>query len=993
MSGVKKPAIIAALLLCLYAAAGFLAAPAIIKSKAPVIIAEQLGRKATIDQVRVNPFVLSLTLRGFELEEPNGEPFVGFEKCYVNFQLSSLFRLAFTFADVNLIAPHGHVKILADGKLNFSDLLAKVAREESSQDSSGKLRPILIRRLHIERGRFVFSDLSLPTPFEETIFPIELTLNNFSTRKDSRSPYNLTASIGDSAVISWEGDVSVNPLRSQGRLAINKVDTVDLWKYIQDYVNFTVTSGKADISGNYLFSLDGTAPNIELTQGEFELSEFALVAKEGETMILSVPSLSIRGADIHATNKEIVVAEVTSKEARANAWLAPDGTFMHQTVFAMDDLKERFDNLLAHGDEAKEDTQPWVINIEKVNFDDYAVYFEDRTLKEPKKINLDSIKVDLKNVNNKNGSQAEINTTLKLNQTGSVEVRGVATINPVSANLILKVAQNPVKPMQPYVDAVAPVELASGTTNLDGRVWYKALGGDGPKIRFEGQAGIEDLRTFDRSKSEDLYSLKKMEIKGLALDLDPNRLRVSEVFLSQPDFKVAIWPDGKINVLTILSMKNDSTKVAKNGKMVETLLDRVVKYITLQIEGPMPINVDTVRVEKGAVDFSDLFIKPNFAAKVRSLKGRVTGLSSKPGTRADVLLESEVNKYSPVKISGQINPLNKDKYADLAMSFKNFDLSSTSPYSGRFAGYTIEKGKLSVDLKYQVSGDVFTGENRITVEQLTLGERVESPDATELPVSLAVALLKDANGNIELNVPVKGDINDPHFDFGKVIVHTLSNTITKVVSSPFAFLGSLVGGNGEELSYIEFDYGSATLLPEQIEKLDKLSKALTERPALKLEIEGRADQRYDRSALAEKELLRQLSGGGLQADKQQAVTAAEDISLSDEQYEKLIIKAYEERFGEDPKTLLAKKAENSSEKSSTEDRATMIAEAKEKLIENMPVDDVKLRLLAQERAEQIRMYLVDTGGIPAERISLTRGQPLDSAEGDHARSNLNLAGS
>jgi flagellar motor protein MotB len=604
-----------------------------------------------------------------------------------------------------------------------------------------------------------------------------------------------------------------------------------------------------DISGSYSFALSDTSPNIELTEGELELSDFIVVVKESESMILSVPYLSIRGAEVNLTGKQVVVAAVTSKEARANGWLAPDGKFMHETVFALDVLEERFDNLLASGDEPKEDTQPWLINIDKVNLENYAVYFEDRTLKEPKKINLDSIKVDLKNLSNKKGSQAEINAALKLNQTGNVEVKGRTTINPVSADLTLKVAQNPVKPMQPYVDAVAPVELASGTTNLEGRLWYQALGGDGPKIRFEGQTGIENLRTFDRSKSEDLYSLKKLAMKGLALDLDPNMLRVSEVFLSQPDFKVAIWPDGKINVATILSMKDDSTKEAENGKKVETLLDKVVKYITLQIEGPMPITVDTVRVEKGAIDFSDLFIKPNFAADVRNLKGNVKGLSSKPGTRADVLLEGEVNKYSPVKISGQINPLIKDKYADLAMSFKNFDLSSTSPYSGRFAGYTIEKGELSLDLKYQVSENVFTGENRITVEQLTLGERVESPDATKLPVSLAVALLKDANGNIKLDVPVEGDINDPHFDFGKVIAHTLSNTITKVVSSPFAALGSLVGGNGEELSYIEFEFGSATLGPEQIEKLDKLAKALQERPGLRLEITGRADKENDRSVL------------------------------------------------------------------------------------------------------------------------------------------------
>jgi hypothetical protein len=913
LSGAKKPAIIAALLLCLYAIAGFLVAPAIIKSKAPAIIAEQLGRKATVDQVRLNPFVLSLTVRGFELEEPNGEPFAGFEEFYVNFQLSSLFRLALTCAEVSLIEPHGHVKVLADGRLNFSDLFAKVAKEQSPQDSNGELPPVLIQRLHIDRGRFVFSDLSLPTPYEETIFPIQLTLNNFSTRKDTGSPYSFTATIGESAVISWEGNVSVNPLRSQGRLAINKVDTVDLWKYIQDYVNFRVNSGKVDLSGNYMFALSGTGPNIELTEGAFELSELVLVAKESQTMILSIPSLSMRGAQVGLANKQVVVAAVTSKGAMVNGWLAPDGKFMHETVFALDGLTEKFGKLLESEDKPKADTRPWTINIDKVNLENYAVYFEDRTLKKPKQINLDSIKVDLKNLSNKKDSQAEVKVALKLNQTGIVQVNGLATINPVSADLTLKVAQNPVKPMQPYVDAVAPVELASGTTSLEGRVWYQALGGDGPKIRFEGQAGIENLRTVERSKSEDLYSLKTLAIKELALDLDPNKLRVSEVFLSQPDFKVAIWPDGKINVVTILSMKDDSTKEAETGKKVETLLDKLVKYITLQIEGPMPITVDTIRVENGAADFSDLFIKPNFAADVRNLRGRVKGLSSKLGTRADVLLEGEVNKYSPVKISGQINPLTKEKYADLAMSFKNFDLSATSPYSGKFAGYNIEKGKLSLDLKYQVSDNVFTGENRITVEQLTLGERVESPNATKLPVSLGVALLKDANGNIELDVPVQGDINDPHFDFGKVIASTLSNTITKVVSSPFAALGSLVGGNGEELSQIEYEFGSATLRPEQIEKLDKLAKALQERPGLRLEITGRADKENDLSVLTE--------------------------------------------------------------------------------IKKQAVDDEMLLLLAQDRSRQIKTHLVETGKIPAERISLTREHILESSEGDHVRAYLNLAGS
>ena len=912
-SGAKKTAMIAAIVLCFYAVAGFLVVPAIIKSKAPAIIEQQLGRQVTVNQIRLNPFALSLTVRGFDLKELNGESFVGFKKLYVNFQLSSLFRLAFTFADVSLLNPYGHVKVLADGSLNFSDLLAKSPQEKSPQGPGGELPPVLIQRLHIEKGRLVFSDLSLATPYEETLFPIQLTISNFSTRKNTDSPYSFTGSVGERVLINCKGEVSVNPVRSQGRLAINKLDMTNLWKYIQDYVNFKVTSGNVDLSGNYTFALSGTAPNIELNEGEFELSDFHLIARDSETMILSLPSLSMHGGVVSLGNKQVLVAAVTSKGAKVNGWLASDGKFIYERIFALDGLEEKFGRMVTSDDVPEADTRPWTMNIDKVELENYSVHFEDRTLKKPKQIDLDSIRVELKNISNQKNSQAEINAALKLNQTGSVEVKGLATINPVSADLTLKVAQNPVKPMQPYVDAVALVDLASGTTNLEGRVRYKALGNAGPKIRFEGQAGLENLRTVDRSKSEDLYSLKKLAIKGLALDLDPNELKVSEVFFNQPDFKVVIRPDGKINLVTILSLRGNSTSEAENGKKVETLLDKVVKYITLQIEGPMPITIDTVRVEKGAADFSDLFIKPNFAAEVKNLKGRAKGLSSKPGTRADVLLEGEVNKYSPVKISGQMNPLTQEKYADLAMSFENFDLSAISPYSSKFAGYTIEKGKLKLKLKYKVSENIITGENRITVEQLTLGKHVESPDVTELPVSLGVALLKDANGNIELDVPVRGDINDPHFDLRKIIVKTLTDTITRVVSSPFAALGSLIGGNGEELSSIKYAFGSATLGPEQIEKLDKLAKALQERPGLHLEVTDTADKENDRSVLSE--------------------------------------------------------------------------------IEKQPVDDERLLLLAQDRSRQIKTHLVETGGIPAERIRLTREQILESSEGDHARTNLNLAGS
>jgi hypothetical protein len=717
--------------------------------------------------------------------------------------------------------------------------------------------------------------------------------------------------------------------------------------------------------------------------------------KESETRVFSVPSLSVIGTEVDVKSKEVVVAAVASKGARINGWLGPDGKFMAETVFSLTGLQERFGHLSGSSDELQADAKPWTINIRQVNLEDYAANFEDRTLATPKRIAFDSIKVDLKNVSNEKDSLAEINAALTINQTGTAQIDGEFGINPVSTDIALKIDRDSVKPMQPYVDAVAPVELASGTISLDSRVRYRPLPGDGPKVRLEGRVRVENLKTVDRRNSEVLYSLKSFTVQGLALDVGPNALSISEVVIDEPDFKVAISPDGEINVVTILTVKDETPKQVETGKKVESLLDKVVKYITFHLQGPMPISIDTISVENGALDFSDLFIKPKFAADARNLRGRVEGLSYEPSTRANVLLQGEVNKYAPVKISGQVNPLTEEKYADLTVSFENFDLTSTSPYAGKFAGYTVEKGKLSLELNYKVSGNKFSGRNRIVVKQLTLGERVDSPDATDLPVSLAVALLKDPNGNIELNVPVEGDIDDPHFEFGKIIASTLKNTFTKLVSSPFAILGSLAGGGGEDLNNIEFEFGSAKLAPQQIEKLDKLAEALSDRPALLLKIEATADRKKDGEALTEAELLDQLKREKryhLRRAGEPVPVDAERISLSSADYRRYIKTLYLKRFKEKPETLLSAEYNSSGNNPSSIDSDAVVAAAKRRLLESMEVDETELEALAQKRATQIRDYLIQQNKVSEERVIALLAKVDNVANEDSVPTNLILAG-
>ena len=226
------------------------------------------------------------------------------------------------------------------------------------------------------------------------------------------------------------------------------------------------------------------------------------------------------------------------------------------------------------------------------------------------------------------------------------------------------------------------------------------------------------------------------------------------------------------------------------------------------------------------MDFSDHFIKPNYNARFQDLGGRVSGLESFAEKRADVLLEGMWGSHAPVKITGQINPLIENPYVDLNLNISDIELSPFSPYSGKYIGYILEKGKLTFNVAYRMENRKQEATNGIYINQLTLGDSVESPDAVSLPIKLAIALLKDREGNIVLDLPVSGSLDDPQFKIGKMVLTILKNLIVKIVTSPFAALGALAGG-GEGLSYLEFDAGISEINAENGQKMVKSAQRPT----------------------------------------------------------------------------------------------------------------------------------------------------------------------
>ncbi len=1016
LSRMKKCAIVAGILILLYAILGFFVAPPILKSQLSSRLSEHLKRPVTIEQVRMNPFALSLTVRGFELEEPAGGPFVGFEELYINFQVSSLFRWAYTFNRIELIGPHGLVKVLPDGNLNFSDLLAPSDSSEGTSDSPAApsvppetssdqektLPAVLIFHLNIAQGRFVYSDLSRPTPFEATLSPVQITLEDFSTRPDSEGPYGFTASTGEGERLNWEGSFSVNPLRSDGRFELIGIKTRTLWEYFQDQVAVEVTGGSIDLGSAYHLDAGGDPFELKLTEGVLNLKDLKVSDKDEGIDLVSIPSLSVEGADVDLSRKNVWIDSVRSEKAHMKGWLDEEGVFNYSQLWVTREEGEASGGETMAPVDSSDDIVPWTVTINELTLTEYRLDLEDRAMSPTLKMGLQSLAVNVKNLTTKEDAEAQFSLSLRVNETGTMRAKGLARINPLSAKLGLEAGRVALKPFQPLVNSVSTIDLVSGTVNLKGDVQYRRMGETGPEIRWEGSLKILDFEALNRSYTEDFLKWESLEFDGILFDVTPNRLHLSEMVAKGVYARVIIWPDGSVNIKEAFSSQKE-----EQTEGIDTPTITAVESKTKD-EGYLPIRVDIVRIEEGSAHFADFMMKPNFFTGIHDLTGTIKGLSSDSSARADVSLSGKVDRYAPVKISGQINPLIPKAYVDMAMSFKNMELTPLTPYSGKFVGYTIEKGKLSLDLKYALSENAIVGENVILLDQLTLGDRVESPDATSLPVKLAIALMRDTQGKIDIDLPVRGNLDDPEFSWGHLVIQALINLVKKAVTSPFALLGSLVGGDGEELSFVEFEYGSESLLPPQTQKLDKLAQALKERPVLRLQIEGAADSEYDRLALAEERLMADLKFRRyekLQVSGEGTTVKPDQITLTEEEVARLLTEKYVEVYGHDPFTTIedtspegsgvaAEPTEQAPGPSEIEP-AVRMAMAKQRLIEEMTIDELSLQRLAQGRATQIKGYLIEQGEISPDRLfALEVGiDEQGVSNGEAIRVNLTLTGS
>ena len=964
--------ILAAVCLLVYTLVGFFLLPYIIKAHVIPIVAEQLQRPVSVADVEVNPFTLSLRLTGFEIREVDHTPIIGFEEFFINFQTISLLRRAYVFDSIRLVLPFVSAKVSKEGRLNLLDLLPpnkepQPAAPPKAEKTPSQVPAVEIREFEIAQGVVEFRDESKPKPYALDIVPIHIALKNFYTKPGGDNSYAFTAELGKGETLAWEGTISLEPIRSSGKFVLSGVKLPSLWKYVQDRFRFIITDGMLTADAAYTLDTGADPLVVQIAHANTQIENLKITEEDGLDPVIVIPAVKVNGVDFDLAKQDITVANVAIEQASWTTWLNPDGAVNYQGLFTPG-TSSAATTPPASASPPRKEEKPWTVLLKQISLKDHAVDFEDRSLQTPARVKIASLTAETHDVHIPLKEPLPLSVEMQINETGQIRVTGSVAPSPFRADLTLGLKDIAIRPFQPYFEKLARIDVLSGAVNVDGDLHLAVQHPRGPFLSYDGNANVMGLAIADLDQENEVASIKKFSLNTIHLTVDPTSLSIREVGLQEPAVHLVVQPDGGLNLAKLKSSEPSPAPTDQKPAPAEK-----------SKRAPVPVTIGTVKLLKAAATFRDETVQPPVDTGISDFTGTIKGLSSKQLARADVDLAGLVDRVAPLKIVGTINPLSEDAFTDLAITFQNLDLTSEGPYSRKYVGYELSKGKLSFDLKYKVSQKSLEAENKILVDQLTFGEKTDSPDATSIPVPFVVALLQDRQGRIEIDLPIRGDLNDPDFKYGRVLLSTLGNILIKVAASPFSLLGKLVpgGGSGEELQFFEFEPGSTSLAASELKKAEALIKALQERPGLRLEITGTADPVRDRQALRLQTLKTQLK-----TKWQQERALPKDADFPDYEEERMIKERFEQEHVQPAGTVPAPKPD-------VAPKPPTIEEMRQQLASSIPVDEASLRSLADERAKQMRSQLAGEGKLADERVFLTDVDVTASGY-EKVRSRLNI---
>lgn len=793
-------------------------------------LSKKLGVTITMDKVTTDAFDGVLHIYGFKVQD-QGKPLIGFRELHLDYSWLSLFSPTWLIEDARLIGPEIHVAIPAEGPLNLLKLLPEPSAEKTE---SARWH---VNSLSVEDGMLDFRDDRVAPARAFQLTPWAFNLKDIGT-DSANGQAELHGDLNGGARLDWVGTINLQPLQSRGRLQLQRLDLPDLMRWAPADLPARLTDGRFSMDLDYEAALN---PDMVVTLKKSGIALDKLKLEVAGEPLASLDELRVNGIDVAYPAARWGVDSIRVSGGDFVLIRERNGELRVQKALA--NLPKRKEVAVAKSDEPP---MVWAGSLKTADIDNIKVSFSDESTSPTTRLSLGPL--SLKAVPAVQNGQDTLSLDLKtpINQQGSLSVNGRVGMPSVRADGSaaqpffrgrIEADDLNLTALQGYISQVARVRLESGRLALQGDAGWQPDAQ--PLWSWNGDIRLSALQVDDSRNNSRLLAANAIAINGLQVQGEPNRVRLATLLLDKVFVRTELRPDGQFNLATLTHSQPSAAPAATGSRPAAPAGS-----------SEWPARLDNLVISNSTLIFSDQTQKPAFTQAIRQFGGRISGIEMPGNKPATIDLKGEMPPLGKLAIKGTTT-LSDAMALDLTLQGSDIDLSGLSPYSGRYAGYRIDKGRLDTQLRYSIQQRQLKAENKVVLKEFTWGQSVDSPDATGLPVRLATALLKDLNGNIDIDLPLSGSLDDPQFRVWPLVWQALGNLITKAAAAPFKLLGALVGAGGgdEDVSQVGFATGSSALDATASERIGKLAGALKAKPDLQLEVRGLSDPEADKAAL------------------------------------------------------------------------------------------------------------------------------------------------
>lgn len=950
--GLKSLVVSLVSVLALYSWLGFLLLPSVALKIINQQLAVYANSPAQLQRLEFNPFTLELFAWDFAIGAAEDQQ-LSLQHLYGKLAYDSLWNKTLHLHDVQLVEPIGQVIFDSQGKLNLTQLFTLPDPSAPTNTPERTALPVLIDQLQLQQGSLRFNDQRPQEPIDISVADLNISLNHFDTRPDSNSQLQLTAHANDGTQLHWQGELSINPLASNGQLQLKNAQLKSWWPYLQESFSAQLKTGRLSLDTHYTLQL---SPSLQFKAKQLSLELEALALEQQEKPLVRLEKLSISDTQFDLAAQTLQIGKASSKKLLAwteidkngvSNWekLLPSPTSQPPTASADADSASKAaataqnDNTLAN----PKKTSAWRIVLKQAELKQQQFHLSDNSHSEPVALQLSNFNLQIKDFDSQASRPFTAELDTQVGEQGQLNSHAQVQLQPLNIEMSLNSRDLDLRPAQAWISPYAHIELRSGLLSSALKLQISDL--NNLALHVQGDAAINQLHIRDSVRQRDLLKWQTVDINAIQYNLQQQKLSIQKVALQQPYVRFIINENLTTNISELIIPQ--PSQAAARAKAASP---------------KFALHIGGIEVKDGSANFADFSLKPNFATAIQQLNGDISTIDNQSNNIAKVDIKGNVDRYAPVTIKGSLMPFDPLKKLDIITDFKHVELTTLTPYSGKFAGYRIQKGRLNLNLHYQINDGKLNASNQLLLEQLQLGEQVDSPDAVDLPVRLAIALLKDRKGQIALELPIQGDLNNPEFKVAPIIWQTFRNLITRAVAAPFNFIAGLANSDAQELSEVVFLPGAFEISPDAAKSLDTLAQALKKRPQLRLEVEGASLLELDGPPLAQMRLnaayqsawysILQRRGGKIESSQ-------ETLEVPEQEHAALLEGIYRSQLKQQPPAEWAELEKDQ--------RAQRMRDA---VLNSYAQSPLGLRRLAQARANSIKIYLIEQAQLDPERVYL-----------------------